>query len=166
MSAYVVDTAHIDYLVQAAIAYGQGGYMYIRGERTEYHNADMLGAVLLQENIASVMHRYPDCAVDDLPGPIPTQTVEGYTYREGGLPQITPVAVLKAISGYEYQSCEHPDWTSSAAYEFCQQLRAAAINKLPGYHDAAWEVRRGVKVAEVAPDPLDDFNYVGSRHHY
>jgi hypothetical protein len=47
---------------------------------------------------------------------------------------------LKAISCYEYQSCEHPGWRKSEAHAFCEALRDMAIGCLPGYDDAPWEI--------------------------
>ena len=52
----------------------------------------------------------------------------------------SPVAVLKAISCYEYQSCEHPGWHTSEARQFCSVLRDHMISMLPGYDDAQWEI--------------------------
>lgn len=46
--------------------------------------------------------------------------------------------VLKAVHAYEYQSCEHPEWPTSRAYEICDAMKKAAIRLLPGYEDAEW----------------------------
>ena len=46
--------------------------------------------------------------------------------------------VLKALVAYEYQSCEHEQWSSSQAESFCDALRAVAITTLPGYDAAPW----------------------------
>lgn len=167
MSAFVVGTDHIDYLVQAAICYGRGGYVSYGQRRVGLDIADEVGADLLRENILSVMYRYPDSAVDNLPGPIPTPRPDEYRYHEGGLPKLEPVQVLQAIACYGYQSCEHPGWEASEAYRFCEHLKAAAIRQLPGYDTVAWEVRRApLGDREDAGGPLDDFNYTGSRYHY
>jgi hypothetical protein len=48
--------------------------------------------------------------------------------------------VLKAIDCYRYQSCEHPGWASSEAQQFCLALQALAINHLPGYDQAPWDI--------------------------
>jgi hypothetical protein len=54
--------------------------------------------------------------------------------------EVEPVQVLKAIRCYEHQSCDHPDWKESRARRWCDDLRLAAIERLPGYEAAAWEI--------------------------
>jgi hypothetical protein len=147
MSAYVVHPDHISYLVQVAIGLGRASRSTLTfgdprtGIGIEIDTASEVGACLLQENIASVRYRYPDCTYDDLPGPIPTPAAINYQYRP--LPvQLDPVQVLKAIRCYEYQSCEHPGWQESEAKRFCELLIDYAVRNLPGYDNAAWEVTR------------------------
>lgn len=157
MSAYVVDPEHISYLLQAAIErnrpYGVYYGPYEPDNRIGYHNANRIGAELLAENIASVNHRYPDCALDDLPGPIPTPSAADFQYRHSQYVNLDPVNVLKAISGYEYQSCEHPAWETSNAKEFCDRLRHAMIDRLPGYDESPyWSVTR--EMAQPTRDEL------------
>lgn len=167
MSAYVVDPEHIGYLLQAAIDradpftvtyghgpawLGDGRYDGPQPETVTRANASRIGADLLAENIRSVSFRYPDDAIDDLPGPIPTPSAIDFTYRHSPYVNTDPVNVLKAISGYEYQSCEHPEWETSAAKEFCDRLRHAMIGKLSGYDDSPyWSVTR-----EMAQPTRDD----------
>ena len=140
MSAFVVSESHIDYIVRAACTYNvRSRWIKYDGQTVEFTNADKIGAALIAENIASVMYRYPDCALDGLPGPIPTPSAIDYEMPVFG-PQPKAVQVLKAISCYEYQSCEHPGWKTSAAKAFCEDLRTGAISHLPGYEEAEWEV--------------------------
>ena len=47
--------------------------------------------------------------------------------------------ILAAISCYEYQACEHPEWLASEAKAFCDALRMHMIRMLPGY-GGVWEV--------------------------
>jgi hypothetical protein len=54
--------------------------------------------------------------------------------------EVEPVQVLKAIKCYEYQSCEHPSWEDSEARSWCNHLRLAAIEHLPGFEAAKWEI--------------------------
>lgn len=134
MSAFIVSTDHIDYLVSAALAYGRGGYVNYGDTYISAQNATDTGAGLIAENTASVQHRYPDR--DDLA----MDTATAYRFRP--FLHVTPVQTLKAIQCYEYQACEHPGWESSNANRFCEQLRNAAIDNLPGYSEADWEVTR------------------------
>lgn len=59
-----------------------------------------------------------------------------YTFRISGAPILTPVQTLKAISRFEYQACEPPEWEFSEAHAFCRALESEAIRNLPGYDDA------------------------------
>ena len=150
MSAYVVDENHIRFMVEAATCRSlgsmhDGGLRWYHGETLhelrllDSDGATAAGQMLWDENVRSVKHRYPDCSDDTLPGPIGCS----FVYEHGNRPRlrpIDPVAVLKACDGYEYQSCEHPEWEQSEAKAFIDELRSRAIHSLPGYDDAAWEV--------------------------
>lgn len=48
------------------------------------------------------------------------------------------IATPAALSCYEYQSCEHPEWEGSRARGFCSEFRDCLIATLPGYEDASW----------------------------
>ena len=92
-------------------------------------SAGRVGAMLLAENRRSVNHRYDE-----------EEWEEPYGFRRlAGYPD--PIVVLKAISCYRYQSCEHPAWPDSEAFRFCEALESVAIARLPGYDEApGWEV--------------------------
>lgn len=165
----MVSKAHIDALVTAGLdvqckpltwiaqpitdeeeseAFVSGGFegtaALYRERRREltYLTADEVGRMLWGECARSVMYRYPDIADGgDWPGPadFETEQVMGYTFQR--LPGVVdPVVVLKALSCYEYQSCEHPEWRSSEAWQFCNALRDAMVDKLPGYEKAPWGI--------------------------
>ncbi len=154
MSAFEVDKTHIDVLISAALQGSHGGPLYwyhgeipntMPGEALPSHenylerlnttrrevtsdNAGMWGALLVAENRRSVNHRYNEDEIE-----------EPYEFtRYAGT--FNAVAILKAISCYEYQSCEHPEWEASEAKSFCDALRTDQIHKLTGYDKAPWEV--------------------------
>ncbi len=158
MSAYVVDKAHIDAMVRLGLE-GPSGYhggpggswsdhyyvddpsammgcrpVHVREER------DRIGQMLASENIESVWHRYPDDkTIDGLPGPIDKSDLMAYRYEPGK--RLSIVDGLVALSGYEYQSCEHPGWKTSEAYRYVDWLRGMLIHRLPGYSESdAWEI--------------------------
>jgi hypothetical protein len=90
-------------------------------------NPTEVGAMLLAANHTSVNLLYGERAA----------TESAYCFRRlAGIPD--PVIVLKAIACLEYQSCEHPDWPTSQARQFCQELRERCIDRLPGYEQAPW----------------------------
>lgn len=157
MSAFVVSKEHIDFLVSAglsrqyrhgstlrwfndepdesayrageAIPAGSIVWAKAHGRELTEETAGFVGAMLLAENQRSVNHRYDE---DDLEEP--------YLFREVRGP-FDPVVVLKAISCFEYQACEHQEWAKSEAKQFCNALRHAAIAALPGYEDGkGWSI--------------------------
>ena len=148
MSAYVVDRAHVWFLVEAAThraicpEHHRAITWFWNGKRREMGPMDYdvmanVGQMLWDENVRSVRHRYPDCG-DDLPGPIGCD----YQYGEhtGHARSVTPAQVLKACDGLEYQSCEHPEWEASEAFAFLSALRRRAWQSVDGYDAAEWEV--------------------------
>lgn len=164
MSAYVVSDDHIDALLRAGLVTRSGLRWqapesreesdYERGEvwgATAVENAQRVrrdlttdtcnetGRMLLMENVRSVAHRY-DETIEEAHPEILTAVFPASRVMGAKVMHYTPVQVLKLISCYEYQSCEHPDWESSEAYAFCQALRAMMISRLPGYDDAPWGI--------------------------
>ena len=152
MSAYVVDPTHIDALLSVAVNGPAGTHAphgwpgcwvgdLIEGEkRISPENASECGALLLGECIESVAYRYPDDDRDLLPGPIPNPIPEQYEWTDLGR-VLDAYETLTAISGYEYQSCEHPGWNSSPARLFCDCLRSVVVTTLRGYREASgWHV--------------------------
>lgn len=158
MSAFIVSKTHIDALLSAGLYQGWSTYGHLRwfdseepddtcyevgeaipmnsSKRINEHQRELteetagrVGALLWSENRRSVNHRYAE-----------DEWEEPYVFfRLRGKPD--PVAVLKAISGYEYQSCEHPEWMKSEARYFCEALRGRAIRNLSGYDEAdTWHI--------------------------
>lgn len=163
MSAFVVSEAHVDALVTAGLVlpdhkpliwlwpepaddelmdayrrgepWGPGAASVYEKKRHELTlaTAGRVGAMLWAENQRSVNHRYDE---DDWEAPYEFRQMRGNL-----LDHRVPVVVLHAIAGFEYQSCEHLEWHRSEAKAFCEALRLAAIDRLPGYQDApSWHI--------------------------
>lgn len=101
--------------------------------------ASFVGMTLWLENVASIEFRYPDTEEThrNYPGPIAFEREQAESYHFEKVPgMVDPLVVLKAISCYEYQSCEHPGWAVSEAAAYCRQLQAQAVRRLPGYEEA------------------------------
>lgn len=134
MSAWIVDRAHIDVLVQALC----------EGEYVTDRDPDEVGRVLWRENLASVAYRYPRDVDGDRPGPLDFRDsdVDTYTYRRPSR-RIEPSAVLSAVNCYDYQSCEHPGWETSRARAWVTAL-ADALEAHPGVGEPSgpWGSRR------------------------
>jgi hypothetical protein len=147
MSAYVVDRNHIAYLVQSALDVARrGGCKSFRwwGADDESHElpfgdqeaADKLGQLIWDENIRSVLHRYPQDTRETMPGPIG----EDFVYRHDFTMcyDFNVAAILRACHCWEYQTCETPDHKKTAAWAFVDALQRSVASHVPGYKDAAW----------------------------
>ena len=157
MSAFEVDDHTIDIIVTAAFDYsvypGVGVFEYhdepmpqydeayhsgqpwgdIRGIQAwlEEHrhqvrrsDATRIGAILRAENRRSVNFRY---AEDDLE-PV-------YEYTRVRRHDLNPWHVLRSLSTYTYQACEHPGWPRSAAFQICKKVRDLTIEQLMRIHE-------------------------------
>ena len=135
MSAWTVSKAHIDLLINAALRRRPGGadYGFSWWNGQERINLEEIGhsaagQMLWDENFTSVNSRYQE-----------ENGAPAYNFKQSFQPT-DPVVVLKQISCFEYQSCEHDGWEKSEAKAFCDALRSKQINRLPGYDDAPWGV--------------------------
>ena len=147
MSAYIVSKSHINALVQAGLRSGMRARFtwYTRDEdgnltrmELRHDNADAVGQMLLDENIKSVSSRYPSDRLSELPGRTNSEYLMPFEWKPF-VKQPTPLEAIKLIRCYEYQSCEHTEWDTSEAKQFCDCLKDWLISDLPGYDDAPWE---------------------------
>ena len=130
MSAFQVSEAHINYLVNAIQRANPTGGIY--AARDFQADPNGLGRLLAQANADSVNARY---AHHHRPcEPIP------YRWSMRLAVPVSPVQTIKACDCFRYQSCEHDGWADSLAAKIIDQLREHAINQLPGYDDAAWDI--------------------------
>lgn len=84
-------------------------------------------ALLLQENQRSLEARYP--------GDEDYRDAEDYAYAPSAavrrwIAQRTTGQLVGILRGYEYQSCEHPEWQQSDAHAICQSIRRALLSDL------------------------------------
>ena len=132
MSCFHVHPHHINTLVSfghlrdvsAWIPTGHG-----RGESLNCFDPELVADILHHANAAAVAERYGD--------PIPYELPPFELVRE--LPEA--VAIIKACACFDYQSSDWSGYDGSAAERMIDELRRAAIRLLPGYDDAAWELR-------------------------
>jgi hypothetical protein len=99
---------------------------------------DALGQLLVNENVRSVLHRYPE-AIDsgEVPGPAEHYWERLYRFRRRRY-RPTAVEALKAVRCYVYQACEHDEWETSEAKQFCDALAWTLVRSLAGYEEAPW----------------------------
>ncbi|QFZ20551.1 hypothetical protein [Saccharothrix syringae] len=113
MSAWIVSSSHIDVLVHALAQYGVvPSDLGAVGFRE-------LGQRLWHENHKSVNHRYRE---DTSTPRYELRTTEA---------TLDPIVVLKAVTCFNYQSCEHPGWPDSEAHDLMHTLRTAILERHP-----------------------------------
>lgn len=122
MSAWIVSKAHVDVLVQAGI--NEGLVLLSPGTPTA------VGRMLWTENHVSVNYRYDE-----------TTEVPNYEFRGVEAP-LDDVAVIKAISCAEYQSCEHAAWEESEACRYLDNLSERIATRLGVSRDDLFEWAR------------------------
>ena len=101
--------------------------------------AELFAEILYEENIRSVLTRYPNDTLESAPGPLEKPKRIEIFDRDVARPPVTdPVAILKLCDGLAYQSCETDDWRETQAFALLGAIRKAAIRELSGYDDAEW----------------------------
>ena len=154
MSAFMVDKVHVDALITAGLRkryptesplawYSSAPHMPGQQDRHELtrQTRNEVGSMLWTENLRSVSYLYPKDEDGQRPGPVDLTDEEIIAYAFSAIDRpLSPVAVLKALGCFEYQSCEHPGWETSEAKAFCEALRNWTVLKLEGYDDAPWSV--------------------------
>ena len=127
-----------------------------------YDNATEVGQMLLCENVRSLNYRYDlDQGDQDKAKELIDYTlmVEEYVYPPGGwVYRLTAGDVYGAVTNFEYQACEHPEWEDSEAHSFCLNLQHRLLKGL--CKDAPWGIthddldakRTGARVLSAAFD--------------
>lgn len=142
MSAFIVGKEHINAILLAGLSVRCKPFTWYYNEEKRQltsDNADEIGQMLLDENAASVAHRYPNDSLSQLPGKINSEWLLPFTYHPIVNKMPTTIEAIKLIICLAYQSCEHPDWKTSKAKAFCQALKEILVRQLPGYDEAPWE---------------------------
>lgn len=145
MSAYMVSKPHIDLLLSVA-AFGPKDSRWDGGPRwgpdacLGFEQLAEIGQAMVDENLRSILSRYPDCHdnLEAIPGPIEQYWAVPYAHEERGI-KLTPVEAIVAVRGYMYQACEHPEWPDSHVRQWCESLLLHLLSSLPGYGAAPWE---------------------------
>jgi len=111
MSAWIVQKEHIDVLIKSALT-------FVKGE-DELGDLNKLGRMLWHENAASVGYRYSHHD-DPLMG-FKLWEADAYEYTDPGFSP-TPKEASCTAHCYNYQTCEHPSWEISDAFDFTLAL--------------------------------------------
>lgn len=130
MSAWVCTNAHVDYIIAATVSFDR--------RRELPMSPTEAGRLLLQENVRSVLHRYgPDALSADEVAAYARQ-IEQYTFSD--VATLTPVAALKLLASWQYQTCETPDFKETSAWGLAEKIRSLLVAALPGYDTAPWSL--------------------------
>ncbi len=132
MSAFQLSANHIAALVDASLSIAMKHHGDSFDTRERHRRLMMLAdenhksiAFLYRSNSPKQADKFPRHVNANFPA------YNGWVVRDRGV-----VTLLKAVSCYEYQSCEHTDWNDSEAKKFCVNLREMLIGELPGYDTA------------------------------
>lgn len=129
MSAFICSDNHINSIVRFACEQGVATYSVNPALRWSVAGREQETAELLRaENVRSVNYRY----LQDDPD-------VGINYNPFA-PDLRAIEVIKACDCLAYQSCEHPEWDSSLACSLLKVIQRKAIDLLPGYSNAQWEI--------------------------
>lgn len=138
MSAWIVDKAVIDLLVEAFFRYEIPASVHL--------TPDALGRCLWKENYRSVNYRYGERRR------MPAYTFEDsrmvYQYYPlaacGTVRELArdPLFLCMQIGCYCYQTCERDDWERSLAHTYVKTLEAAVLKGLGMTHKEAWDTMR------------------------
>lgn len=128
MSAWIVNKAHVDCLVQAMIVEGI----------VSTEQADETGRLLWEENVTSVQHYYGGETRETLPGQ--GEYTDPATYRFSGVEApLDDLIVWRQLDCYEYQTCEHDGWREGTEWDADTQrysIVTGARRRARALHDA------------------------------
>lgn len=117
MSCYLVEAGHIDILVTALVQFGVAKKGFTLGTLDNY------GTELWRTNNASVNYRYSE-----------RNRLGRYNHPARRVEAtLNPIAVLKALDGWIYQSCEKPGWENTRGGRLATRLREAIKDVYPEY---------------------------------
>lgn len=129
MSAFVVSDKHINTL----LTWANHCIRSIEWDEKEYYFDDSndlqkMAEIMLTENYRSVNYRYSE-----------QETPHQIEFRFE--PDATPIQIIVACNCYDYQCCETDDWQETFAHKINKWIKESAIQRLPGYEQAKWEIR-------------------------
>lgn len=130
MSAFIVSNEHINALVNFGLKSTYWNPKTQWREEINRHTAQEVGQILLDENQRSVNYRYSE-----------NDTSPAFKFTVDYDGELTPVQVIKACHCLDYQCCETPDWEQTLAHTILETIKHKAEGLLPGYDEAAWEIR-------------------------
>lgn len=124
MPIVICNAFHVSILADYAARHGIGLY------KVPGLSAPHIGERLHEANVAAFRHAFGD---QDYP---PFR----FDYRATDM-ALPPIQILKAVECQKKNSRHHPDWRASEAKYLLDQIAQTAVRHLPGYRDAAWELR-------------------------
>lgn len=142
MSAYQVNNDHLDLLVTMAfIKIGDATLDVYHGDDwhrfNQYEHGDIVKGILYTANLESVNYRYKESTATT-PEPFSNSGIFQYL---GGV--VIPWGhVLGALRCFEYQACEHPEWSESLAKAITDKIRHKVCQAITDEAGGMWEWSR------------------------
>ena len=126
MSAFLCSSQHISRIVNAAEP-----RELMPSPVDGLSDAEYTFNVLVAENRASLMARYQ---TDD------SDVDMRYVAKRPADAFVKPIAIIKLIHSYAYQSCEHDGWEGSEAKRWVDKIEHSMLYRIPGYEQAEWAI--------------------------
>lgn len=127
MSCYVVSDEHICAIVSFAskvrLRYGSGQNSLTLSETK---NLDKVCKILKDHNVESFNSRYD--------GKYSNEVTPGIVFN-GDFKDLHAMQIIKLVDSLSCECRHHTDFTNSAAEHFLENVKDAAIRRLPGYND-------------------------------
>jgi hypothetical protein len=139
----VVGCDHLDLLVSAAVRYRVLAGPTAAAFSAAGESAGIVatpsdaGRLLLKQNRASARWKSVRARVE-----ADMSDVETLHYEHRRVEDFEPIEVIKAAHGYQQRVADGPIWNGTAAQRLLDAIVYAAIQRLPGYAEAAWEWTR------------------------
>ena len=133
MSAFLVTDTHINAMLRYYHTRGRHPASYYHeGSRVMINDWPEAGQLLVDQNYSSVYARY-----EGRHGA--TDQAHAFKYRVV-CPMYSAVEIIKACDCYNYQACDTGDYYQSKAHSLVDAIRECAIDNLPGYDEAQYEI--------------------------
>ena len=101
-------------------------------------DADYLGNMLMHTMRRSVRHVHHDTVDQEITAAPESEPAYSHATARQPLHEHLPLSEIEtanALSCYEYQACEAPDWKKSEAERFCRYLRKHLLDRLAQDND-------------------------------
>lgn len=147
MSAFMCSDEHVNRILDAARLVDVHGSLRsilreVPGDSTP-EKLTTAGRMMHRENMRSMLYRYDADVLETGEALEYEKQINRFVYVPGGEEQTrtAPIAGLKLIASWRYQSCEHPkEERDEKTWDLVLAVEHMLIGALPGFEAAPWSV--------------------------